>query len=98
VLNYTSYDLNLCGLGSIRGNDTAKKVFRKGGKRKLAGKCERCGKTPGYGHNVSHSNRKTNRMWMPNIQSKKVQLDGDDAPRKHNICTQCMRTLLKTGA
>jgi large subunit ribosomal protein L28 len=61
----------------------------------LAGKCELCGKTPGFGHNVSHSKRRTNRMWMPNIQKKTLLLKGDTAPRKHNVCTQCLRTLVK---
>jgi large subunit ribosomal protein L28 len=61
----------------------------------LSGKCDVCGKTPGFGHNVSHSNRKTNRMWMPNIQIKKLQLKGDTEPTRHNVCTQCMRTLIK---
>jgi large subunit ribosomal protein L28 len=76
-------------------NDTAKKVIRKGGKGKLSGKCDVCGKIPGFGHNVSHSARKTNRMWMPNIQHKMIQLKGETAPVKRNICTQCMRTLQK---
>ena len=83
------------GRGQFVVNDTAKKLFRKGGKRKLSGKCEVCGKIPGFGHNVSHSARKTNRMWMPNIQHKTLQLKGDLAPRKHYVCTQCLRTLQK---
>ncbi len=63
----------------------------------MSGKCDVCGKTPGYGHNVSHSNRKTNRMWRPNIQHKTLQLKGESEPRKHYVCTQCLRTMMKTG-
>ena len=38
--------------------------------------CEICGKKPQFGHNVSHSMRKTNRKFMPNIQKTKVIRDG----------------------
>ena len=31
-------------------------------------KCSVCGKGVTFGHNVSHSNRKTNRTWKPNIR------------------------------
>ena len=31
----------------------------------VKGRCEICGKTVAFGHNVSHSNRKTNRMLRP---------------------------------
>ncbi|WJW67322.1 50S ribosomal protein L28 [Candidatus Chlorohelix allophototropha] len=70
-------------------------MIRKGGNSQLSGKCDVCGKIPGFGHNVSHSNRKTNRMWRPNIQVKTLQLKGDTAPVRHNVCTQCMRTMVK---
>ena len=29
--------------------------------------CEVCAKGTMSGHNVSHSNRKTNRIWAPNV-------------------------------
>ena len=31
-------------------------------------KCEICGKSPQFGHNVSHSKRATSRQFKPNIQ------------------------------
>ena len=34
-------------------------------------KCSVCGKGVVYGQNVSHSNRKTNRTWKPNIRKVK---------------------------
>jgi len=54
-------------------------------------KCEICGKSPMFGHNVSHSKRATNRMFRPNVQYKTVMIAGK--PRKLNICTRCLRTL-----
>ena len=35
-------------------------------------KCSVCGKGVTFGHNVSHSNRKTNRTWKPNIRKVKA--------------------------
>lgn len=56
-------------------------------------KCEKCGKTPSFGHNVSHSNVKTKRQWKPNIQKVTVYVDG--RPQRVNLCTRCLRTMSK---
>ncbi|SJM67562.1 50S ribosomal protein L28 [Gulosibacter sp. 10] len=37
----------------------------------MAAVCQVTGTTPGFGHNVSHSNRRTKRRFDPNIQKKK---------------------------
>lgn len=58
-------------------------------------KCEMCGKGPQFGHNVSHSHRKTKRRWHPNIQRVKVVKDGK--VRRMSLCTKCLKTLHKTG-
>lgn len=55
--------------------------------------CELCGKTRTFGHNVSHSKRRTNRDWLPNVQSKVVMVG--DTPRRMDVCTRCLRTLTK---
>ncbi len=57
-------------------------------------KCEICGKGPQFGHNVSHSKRRTNRMWRPNIQ-KTIVYEGTHK-RQLRVCSDCMRTLKKT--
>jgi len=54
-------------------------------------KCSICGKTPQFGHNVSHSKQATNRSWKPNIQKATIMVDGK--PKKVSICTRCLRTL-----
>jgi len=46
-----------------------------------------------FGHNVSHSNRKTNRRWLPNIQRTSVLVNGTS--RRIYACTRCIRTLRK---
>lgn len=52
--------------------------------------CEICGKGVSSGHNVSHSNRKSNRKWAPNVQRVRV-LDGATPTRKY-VCTRCLRS------
>jgi len=42
------------------------------------------------GHNVSHSNRKTNRIWAPNVQRVRVVVDGQ--AKRLNVCTRCLRS------
>ena len=52
-----------------------------------------CRRTSQYGHSVSHSNRKTNRRFLVNIQRRRLVIDG--TPRNVNVCTRCLRTMLK---
>jgi large subunit ribosomal protein L28 len=56
-------------------------------------KCEVCGKTPQFGHNVSHSNRKTKRQFKPNIQRVKVMQNGRLVSKY--MCAKCIRTMSK---
>jgi large subunit ribosomal protein L28 len=56
-------------------------------------KCQICGKSPQFGHNVSHSLRRTNRKWLPNIQKTIIMVDG--RPKRVKLCTNCMRTIAK---
>jgi large subunit ribosomal protein L28 len=55
--------------------------------------CEICGKGRQFGHNVSHSKRRTNRSWRPNIQKVTTVIDGET--RQIRVCTRCLRTLSK---
>lgn len=57
----------------------------------MAYRCDICGKSKLYGHNVSFSQRKTNRVWKPNLQTKRLVVDG--AKLKLKVCTQCLRRL-----
>jgi large subunit ribosomal protein L28 len=62
----------------------------------VSSRCELCGKGVAFGHNVSHSNRKTNRRWLPNVQKTSVLVNG--VQQRINACTRCMRTLRKQSA
>ena len=59
----------------------------------VSSRCQLCGKSVAFGHNVSHSNRKTNRRWLPNVQKTSVLVNG--VSRRIYACTRCIRTLRK---
>ena len=52
--------------------------------------CEVCAKGTMNGNNVSHSNRKTHRLWAPNVQRVRVEIDGQ--VKRLNVCTRCLRS------
>ena len=56
-------------------------------------KCSVCGKGVVFGQNVSHSHRKTNRSWKPNIRKVKVTIGG--ATKAIPVCARCLRTMKK---
>lgn len=56
----------------------------------MAQVCELCGKRPTSGHNVSHSNIKTARVWRPNLQRVRARVEG--AVRRLRVCTRCIRS------
>ena len=58
--------------------------------------CELTGKGKMYGHNVSFSQRKTSKVFKPNIQKKTIKLDNGQK-LKVNISTSALRTLKKKG-
>jgi large subunit ribosomal protein L28 len=57
-------------------------------------KCDLCGKGPQFGHNVSHTDRATNRQFKPNIHKRLITVDGQT--RRRYVCSECLRTLRKT--
>lgn len=59
-------------------------------------KCDICGKSRQFGHNVSHSMRHTPRQWRPNIQKTTIVVGGKR--KEINICTRCLRTQMKSLA
>jgi len=52
--------------------------------------CEICGKSKAFGHHVSHANNRVKRVFMPNIQRKRLTIGG--RTRRLYICTRCLRT------
>ncbi|MDI9504527.1 MAG: 50S ribosomal protein L28 [Candidatus Excrementavichristensenella sp.] len=52
--------------------------------------CEVCEKGTMSGNKVSHSERKTRRVWAPNTQRVRVIVNG--APKRMHVCTRCLRS------
>ncbi len=52
-------------------------------------RCEICDKGVHFGNAVSHSHRRSNKIWKSNIKSVKVKVNG--AARRMNVCTSCLR-------
>lgn len=59
-------------------------------------KCEICSKDTVFGNNVSHSVRRTNRSWKPNV--KKVRVMDEGTPKTINVCSRCLRSNKVTRA
>ena len=53
-------------------------------------KCQFCDKGVTFGIKVSHSHRRSNRAWKPNVKRVKVVLNGK--PTHMNVCTRCLRS------
>ncbi|MBP5303583.1 MAG: 50S ribosomal protein L28 [Clostridia bacterium] len=53
-------------------------------------KCEVCGKSVAFGIRVSHSHRRSNRTWKPNIKRVKVHENG--TPKHAYVCSRCLRS------
>jgi large subunit ribosomal protein L28 len=59
--------------------------------------CQLTGKKPQFGHNVSHSNRKTNRRFDPNLQKVTFYSSALRRPVPMRVCTRAIRTVQKHG-
>ncbi len=59
--------------------------------------CELTGKSVMVGNNVSHSNRKTKRRFLPNLVTKKFYLPEEDRTITLKISTSALRTVTKKG-
>ncbi|MCL2546977.1 MAG: 50S ribosomal protein L28 [Oscillospiraceae bacterium] len=53
-------------------------------------KCSVCDKSVAFGIKLSHSHRRTNRTFKPNIRRVKAIVDG--SPRRIYACTRCLRS------
>ncbi|NBV83982.1 50S ribosomal protein L28 [bacterium] len=59
----------------------------------MARQCEVCGKKPRSGNKVSHSNRKTKRRWLPNLQALRLPIEG--LTGRVRLCTSCVKTITR---
>ncbi len=55
----------------------------------MAAVCQVCGRGPVYGHNISHANNITQRVFRPNLQRIRVATGRNS--RRMRVCTRCIR-------
>jgi large subunit ribosomal protein L28 len=59
--------------------------------------CQLTGKKPMKGHKVSHSNVKTKRRFLPNLQKKKFFIPETNQWVQINVSTSALRNIDKLG-
>ena len=63
----------------------------------MARVCQVTGKKPIRGHSVSHSNIKTKRRFLPNLQTKRFYFAEEDRWVTIKLSTDALRTINKNG-
>ena len=53
-------------------------------------KCDICGKGVTFGIKMSHSHRRSNRAWKPNVRKVRAVVNG--SVKSINVCTRCLRS------
>ncbi|WP_052090385.1 50S ribosomal protein L28 [Modestobacter caceresii] len=59
----------------------------------MATYCEVTGRTPSFGRSVSHSHRRTNRRFDPNLQSKRFFLASENRWIRLTVSTKGIKTV-----
>ncbi|MDX2021545.1 MAG: 50S ribosomal protein L28 [Deltaproteobacteria bacterium] len=59
--------------------------------------CQVTGKKPATGNKVSHSNRKSRRRWLPNLQSKRFWVPSENRWIRLRVSTEAIRNITKRG-
>lgn len=59
--------------------------------------CQVTGKKPMSGNNVSHSNNRTKRRFMPNLQTKRFFLPSENRWVKLRVTARGIKTITKNG-
>ena len=53
-------------------------------------KCQVCGKSTGFGKNISHAHNRTLRTFGANVQKVRVNVNG--TVKRMNVCTRCIKS------
>ena len=59
--------------------------------------CELTGKTRQVGHNVSHANNKTKRLFLPNLQNVTLMSEGLDRSIRFRVSANGLRSVEHVG-
>jgi large subunit ribosomal protein L28 len=56
----------------------------------MAQVCDVCGRTPQFGHRISHAHNVTKRRWNLNLQPVHAIVNG--VTKRLRVCTSCIRS------
>lgn len=54
-------------------------------------RCEITGKGMNFGHSISHAHNLNKRVWKPNLQPVKIEINGQ--PLKVKVCVKMLKSL-----
>ena len=63
----------------------------------MSAHCQVTGRKPSFGKSVSHSHRRTNRRWNPNIQRRRYYLPSEDRYVTLSDSTKGIKTIDRVG-
>lgn len=63
----------------------------------MSAHCQVTGRKPSFGKSVSHSHRRTNRRWNPNIQRRRYYLPSEDRYVTLSASTKGIKTIDRDG-
>ena len=59
--------------------------------------CQVTGRKPGFGKSVSHSHRRTNRRWNPNVQRRRFYLPSEGRTITLTVSTKGRKVIDRDG-
>ena len=59
--------------------------------------CQVTGRKPEFGKQVSHSHRRTSRLWNPNVQRRRYYLPSEGRTITLNVSTKGMKIIDRDG-
>ena len=63
----------------------------------MSAHCQVTGRKPSFGKSVSHSHRRTNRRWNPNIQRRRYYLPSEDRYVTLSVSTKGIKSIDRDG-
>ncbi|MEU7702026.1 50S ribosomal protein L28 [Streptomyces sp. NPDC039028] len=63
----------------------------------MSAHCQQTGAEPGFGRRISHSHRRTQRRFDPNIQHKRYLLPGEGRTVRLTLSARAVRTVDRIG-
>ena len=59
--------------------------------------CQVTGRKPGFGKSVSHSHRRTNRRWNPNVQRRRFYIPSEGRTITLTVSTKGLKVIDRDG-